>query len=135
MIDYLQLITDAKKGIKNRNQKISHIVQEIKNFAKKTGIVVILVSQLSRMIDHRDKSNQKPVLADLKESGDIEYASDIVLLLHRPFPLQSNEPVDTELIIAKNRDGRRAVVDLIWNPNLVRYENKRDGEAFRSQED
>jgi hypothetical protein len=68
-------------------------------------------------------------------SGDIEYASDIVLLLHRPFPLQSNDPVETELIIAKNRDGRRAVVDLVWNPNLVRYENKRDGEAFRSQED
>ncbi len=135
MIDYLQLITDGKKVLKNRNQEISHIVREIKNFAKKTGIVVILVSQLSRMIDHRDKNNQKPVLADLKESGDIEYASDIVLLLHRPLTLQSSDPVETELIIAKNRDGRRAVVDLIWNPNLVRYENKRDGEAFRSQED
>ena len=274
MIDYLQLITDSKKGIRNRNQEISHVVREIKNFAKKTGIVAILVSQLSRMIDHRDKKNQKPVLADLKEcvvggtslqtdkgersikhlfdknmtnfrvkslnpesgqigyvkpakivhsgiqkclrirtgtekiivlsentglydgekwilasnlkpgdrvivgstgqsssfldevtevseageldtydmviprnhcffanevlvhnSGDIEYASDIVLLIHRPFPLQSNDPIEAELIIAKNRDGRRAVVDLIWNPNQVRYENKRNEEAVRSQED
>jgi replicative DNA helicase len=67
MIDYLQLISNCGRETRNRNQEISHVVREIKNFAKRGGIVVILVSQLSRMIDHRDKKNQKPVLADLKE--------------------------------------------------------------------
>jgi replicative DNA helicase len=119
MIDYLQLIF-ARGNFKTRHQEISYMIRQLKNLAKETGLVVIVVSTLGRSIEHREKKNARPILSDLKESGDIEFCVDVALFLHR----KEDADTETELIIAKNRDGVRGTCTITWNTQKVRYDNR-----------
>jgi replicative DNA helicase len=76
---------------------------------------MIVISSLSRNIDQKGE-NARPVLGDLKESGDIEYACDIVCFMHRE-PRQ----LDAEMIVAKNRNGTLAIVKFVWLKEKVTY--------------
>ena len=115
LIDYLQLMSEIKE-YKSRHLEISYIIRSLKEIAKEFQVAMIVISSLAR----GDKSSTSdPVLSDLKESGDIEYASDIVCFLNR----RGNE-LDADLIIAKNRNGKNGLVRLVWNPLKITYENK-----------
>jgi len=117
MVDYLQLMSETKK-FNSRHLEISYIVRQMKQIAKELNILMILISSLGRSLDSRGPKS-RPVLGDLKESGDIEFAADQVLLLHR----DSDEVRETELIVAKNRYGKKAVIDLVFEPERGRYAN------------
>jgi len=114
VVDYLQLIggdTDDRK-IQNREQEIASITRRLKKLAKALEIPVIALSQLSRQMEHRGKTERRPVLADLRESGSIEQDADLVIFVFRPDCHGIKDYEDgfstqniIEFIVAKNRNG------------------------------
>jgi replicative DNA helicase len=103
------------KNFSSRHLEISYIIRSLKEIAKEFNVAMIVVSSLAR---GQKADDSKPILADLKESGDIEYCADVVGFLYRKRNLN-----DAELIIAKNRNGKNAVVDLKWNEQKICYES------------
>ena len=81
LVDYLQLVThNSKAG--NREQEVGKVARTLKNLAKELNITIIALSQLNRGVGMRN--NSRPTLSDLRESGEIEQAADIVMLIYRP---------------------------------------------------
>ena len=107
-IDYLQLMQDSCLKNENRSQELSQITRSLKNVANEFNIPIIALSQLSRNIENR--SNKKPILSDLRESGSIEQDADVVLMLYQNYKENLNtstfNPIKIiDLIIAKQRNG------------------------------
>lgn len=125
-VDYLQLMGSAKR-IENRVQEISEITRSLKIMAKEINVPVVALSQLSRASEQR--SEHRPMLSDLRDSGSIEQDADMVLFLYRPFYyIQDSSEVDesqdknaAECIIAKNRHGDTRAVDLHWQGEYMRF--------------
>ena len=124
IIDYLQLMNSAKR-IDNRVQEISEITRNLKIMAKELAVPVIALSQLARSSDKR--TDHKPVLSDLRDSGSIEQDADIVLFLYREayYPgAEGGEDQDqnkSECIVAKNRHGESKSVPLHWQGEFTRF--------------
>jgi replicative DNA helicase len=116
IVDYLQLM-HSQERVENRVQEISKITRQMKNLARELHIPIILLSQLSRDIEKRQ--DKKPVLSDLRESGAIEQDADIVMFLHRT----DNEAAETELLIAKQRNGPTGKVNLIFDREFTKFRN------------
>jgi len=106
VVDYLQLMSfDSKKNM-NKTDEVGVVTGRLKCLAKELDIPVLLLSQLNRNLEHRG-GERKPMLSDLRSSGDIEQDADIVIFLHRA-ALYDNSPENKgriDYIIAKNRDG------------------------------
>lgn len=111
IIDYLQLITG--KG-ESRTQEISNISRQLKQLAKELNVTVIALSQLSRACETR--TNHRPMLSDLRESGSIEQDADIVMFLYRDeyYNKETEDRNIAECIFAKNRNGKVGTVKLAW---------------------
>lgn len=122
VIDYLQLMGSTSRS-DNRVVVISEITRELKIMAKELNVPVILLSQLSRAVDSR--TDKKPVLSDLRESGSIEQDADIVLFLYREAYYDKESPKQniSTCIVAKNRHGETGEVDLIWDGQFTRFSN------------
>jgi len=116
IVDYLQLM-HSQERVENRVQEISKITRQMKNLARELHIPIILLSQLSREIEKRQ--DKKPILSDLRESGAIEQDADIVMFLHRP----DSESPDTELLIAKQRNGPTGKVNLVFDGKYTKFKN------------
>lgn len=112
IIDYLQLLRGSKKKSESRYHEVSEIVREVKAFAKECNIAIIALSQLSRNIEQRQ--DKRPVLSDLRESGEIEQTADLICFIHRPEEAdQSNmEFSNVQLVVAKHRNGPTGDVNL-----------------------
>ena len=125
VIDYLQLMSSGAR-VESRQQEISSITRTLKIMAKELNVPIILLSQLSRASEKRDKGNRRPMLSDLRESGAIEQDADVVIFLHREgYYMDAGEDVDdtkAEIIIAKQRSGPTDTVYARWNGNLTKYE-------------
>lgn len=129
VIDYLQLMSGSRKNSENRQQEISEISRSLKLLAKELDVPVLALSQLSRACELR--SDKRPLLSDLRESGSLEQDADAVLFLFRPEYYQLNQADEAltrssgieqaELIIAKNRGGSTGVIRLGWLPQFVRF--------------
>ena len=127
IIDYLQLLTTTKR-FSNRTDEVAKISRQLKLMAREQEVTVLELSQLSRDIEKRD--DKRPVLSDLRESGSIEQDADIVMFLHRE-PTKGDEDTtkqfrnkETELIIAKNRQGMTDSVSLIFHGHLSMFAPK-----------
>ena len=125
VIDYLQLMTSSVR-IDNRVQEISQITRNLKIMAKELNVPVLTLSQLAR--DSEKRTNHRPVLSDLRDSGSIEQDADIVLFLYREDYYQDSEtPPDgedrnqSECIVAKNRHGETRTVPLHWQGEYMRF--------------
>ena len=119
VIDYLQLMTSGR-SIQNRVQEVSEITRNLKLMAKELNVPVITLSQLSRSIESR--SEHKPMLSDLRDSGAIEQDADIVMFLHREALYNEEESVnDAKCIVAKNRHGETGSINLYWDGQYTRY--------------
>ena len=125
IIDYLQLMS-ASRRIDNRVQEISEITRNLKILAKEFSVPVITLSQLSRASEQR--SEHKPQLSDLRDSGSIEQDADIVLFLYREdyYNTNSDDPDNSdknsgECIVAKNRHGETRSVPLHWQGEFMRF--------------
>ena len=127
IIDYLQLMGSGRR-IDNRVQEISEITRNLKILAKEMNVPVITLSQLSRASEQR--TDHRPQLSDLRDSGSIEQDADIVLFLYRAAYYnaqngeenQANEN-EAECIVAKNRHGETSVVRLGWDGAHTRFSN------------
>jgi len=108
-IDYLQLMRYDDMRV-SREERVSGNSRALKIMAKELDIPVIVMAQLNRDVDKREKA--RPRLSDLRESGAIEQDADVVMFLHRPGFDEGNNNGDTELIVAKNRHGDTGTVYL-----------------------
>ena len=122
LIDYLQLIQTGLK-IENRQQEISQISRSLKGLARELNIPVIAVSQLSRAVEQR--SNQRPRLSDLRESGALEQDADVVVFIYREeyYKPKSSKKGIAEVIISKQRNGPTGTVELAFLKEYTRFEN------------
>ncbi len=125
VIDYLQLMTSSVR-IDNRVQEISQITRNLKIMAKELNVPVLTLSQLAR--DSEKRTNHRPVLSDLRDSGSIEQDADIVLFLYREeyyqdseTPSEDGDRNQSECIIAKNRHGETKTVPLHWQGEYMRF--------------
>jgi replicative DNA helicase len=122
VIDYLQLMTSGKK-VESRQQEVSEFSRQIKLLAKELEVPVVAMSQLNRGPEQR--TDKKPMLADLRESGSIEQDSDMVILLHRPDAFERDDPRggEADLIIAKHRNGPTKTITVAHQLHLSRFAN------------
>jgi len=121
VLDYLQLM--GGDGSDGRVQELSKITRSLKGLARELNVPVIALSQLSRGVEAR--TNKRPLMSDLRESGSIEQDADIVILLYRDEYYNPDTPDRgiCELIIAKHRNGPVGTVKLLFDPQYTRFEN------------
>jgi replicative DNA helicase len=124
VVDYLQLMR-GRKATESREQEISDISRSLKTLAKELNIPIIALSQLNRQVEAR--SDRRPQLADLRESGAIEQDADVIIFIYRDevynkSPDNQNRGI-AEVIIGKQRNGPVGVVKLAFLSNCTRFEN------------
>ncbi len=125
VIDYLQLMQSSgsrKDG--NRMQEISDMTRQLKLLARELNVPIILLCQLNRGPDTR--TDHRPVISDLRESGSIEQDADMVILLYRPAAYMDTQEFEmgdntSQIIIAKHRHGSTGVVKLLWQGEYTRF--------------
>jgi len=122
VIDYLQLMTSGKK-VESRQQEVSEFSRQLKLLAKELEVPVVAMSQLNRGPEQR--TDKKPMLSDLRESGAIEQDSDMVILLHRPDAFERDDPRggEADLILAKHRNGPTKTITVAHQLHLSRFTN------------
>ena len=120
IVDYLQLMTSPKR-VENRQQEVSEMSRSLKLLAKELEVPVIAVSQLNRGPEQR--TDKRPMLSDLRESGSIEQDSDMVILLHREDAYERESPRagEADLIVAKHRNGPTANVTVAFQGHYSRF--------------
>jgi replicative DNA helicase len=126
IVDYLQLVSGAGK-VENRQQEIASISRSLKGLAKELGVPVIALSQLSRAPEAR--TEKRPQLSDLRESGSLEQDADIVMFIFREEeykPSDENRGV-AEIIIGKQRNGPTGTIKLAFLKEYTRFENLMPG--------
>ena len=119
VIDYLQLMTSGKR-VENRQQEVSEFSRQLKLLAKELNVPVVAISQLNRSPEQR--SDKKPLLSDLRESGSIEQDADVVILLHREDLYDSqNRSGEADLIVAKHRNGPTRTITVSAQLHFARF--------------
>lgn len=127
VIDYLQLLHSDSHKVDNRQQEIAEISSGVKALAKELKIPVIVLSQLNRELEKREKGN-RPRMADLRESGAIEQDADFVGILYKPGKTDveqddESDAIPVNLLIAKQRNGPTGDVNLTFIRPFTRFEN------------
>lgn len=121
VIDTLQLVTFDESRSNSRQEEIGRISRSCKRLAKQLGIVIFSVVQLNRGAEQR--SGSVPQMSDIRESGDIEQDSDVVILLHRPdyYDKMSDRAGEADVIVAKQRNGPTGTVVLAFQGHYSRF--------------
>jgi len=133
-IDYLQLV--AGPDAENRQVQVARVSRDLKALARELEVPVVVLSQLNRQPEGR--SDHKPRMADLRESGAIEQDADVVMMLHREDYYQQYEqnPQFTnigEVILAKQRNGPTGTIELVWDGPNMTFKNKARTEALGAE--
>jgi replicative DNA helicase len=120
IIDYLQLMSSPRR-VENRQQEVSEMSRSLKLLSKELDVPVVAVAQLNRGPEQR--SDKRPLLADLRESGSIEQDSDVVILLHREDAYEPESPRagEADFIVAKHRNGPTATVTVAFQGHYSRF--------------
>ena len=123
IIDYLQLMTGSGRRTDSRQQEISDISRALKALARELNVPVVALSQLSRAVEQR--TDHRPMLSDLRESGAIEQDADVVMFIYRDdyYNKDSEDKGIAEIIIAKQRNGPIGTVNLVWLPDYTKFAN------------
>jgi len=122
IVDYIQLLHSGTK-IESRQQEISYISRSLKALAKDLNIPVLALSQLSRAVENR--TDHRPIMSDLRESGAIEQDADVILFIYRKYVYSKNEE-DTglgEIIVSKHRNGPTGSMNISFIDRYARFEN------------
>ena len=130
VVDYLQLIGATQRSGKDRGreQEVARMSQAIKAMGKSEGVHVLLLAQLNRECEKR--ADKRPVLSDLRESGSLEQDADAVCFVHRAFRYDPKaDPEESEVIVAKQKNGPIGKVALRFSGDFVRFEDPAGGWA------
>ncbi|MBM3263974.1 MAG: replicative DNA helicase [candidate division Zixibacteria bacterium] len=122
VVDYLQLMR-GPSGVESRQQEISTISRQLKALAKEMNVPIIALSQLSRAVETR--TDGRPQLSDLRESGAIEQDADMVIFIYRPVrygKVEENERNKAEIIIGKQRNGPIGNIELVFIDQYATFE-------------
>jgi replicative DNA helicase len=120
IVDYLQLIGGERR--ERREVEVAETSRGLKALARELGVPVLAVAQLNRAVELR--SDKRPLLADLRDSGQVEQDGDVVLLLHRPAVYDLDvDPGAAELIVAKHRNGPTGSIPLVWLSHRMSFAN------------
>lgn len=122
IIDYLQLMGGDTRN-DNRVQEVSYISRNLKILARELNVPVLTAAQLSRAVEQR--TDKRPVLSDLRESGSLEQDADIVMFIYRPdqYEKDTTKQNVAEIIVAKHRNGPVGSVEMIFRGALAKFEN------------
>jgi replicative DNA helicase len=120
VLDYMQLMSAARR-VENRQQEVADMSRSLKLLAKELDVPVVAISQLNRNPEQR--SDKRPQLSDLRESGAIEMDADVVLLLHREDAYERDTPRAgiVDVIVAKHRNGPTRALELANQLHLARF--------------
>ncbi|MGH9898003.1 MAG: replicative DNA helicase [Pyrinomonadaceae bacterium] len=123
IVDYLQLMSITSRRIESRQQEVSQISRELKGLAKELNVPVVALSQLSRAPESR--SDHRPMLSDLRDSGSIEQDADVVAFIYREEQYNRSEENEgmAELIVAKQRNGPTGTIKLAFLKEFTRFES------------
>jgi replicative DNA helicase len=126
VVDYMQLMTSGKR-VESRQQEVSEFSRQLKLLAKELEVPVIAISQLNRGPEQR--TDKRPMLADLRESGSLEQDADMVVLIHRPDAWERDDPRagEADLILAKHRAGPTATVTVAHQLHYSRFADLAQG--------
>jgi replicative DNA helicase len=131
IVDYLQLMTSRSKS-ENRQVEVAEMSRALKILARELSCPVIALSQLSRALETR--SDKRPMMSDLRESGSLEQDADVVLFLYRAEQYSQDVPNDkkseAEVIVGKNRNGPTKTAYLTWRGEFARFDNNADTSNF-----
>ncbi|MGL5730828.1 MAG: DnaB-like helicase C-terminal domain-containing protein, partial [Bacteroidales bacterium] len=121
-VDYLQLIRGKRQGDDNRHMELSAITKALKSLAKELNVPIVLLSQLNRNVESR--TDKRPQMSDLRDSGAIEEDADIVGLLYRKsfYDPENKDDHTGELILAKYRNGKTGIVRFTHDGSMRRFE-------------
>jgi replicative DNA helicase len=123
IVDYLQLMTGDTR-MDNRVQEVSYISRNLKVLARELKVPVLAAAQLSRAVEQR--SDKRPVLSDLRESGSLEQDADVVLFIYRPDQYEADTLKQNiaEIIVSKHRNGpTHPGIELVFRKELAKFEN------------
>lgn len=122
IIDYLQLLQTSGR-YENRNLEVGAMTRELKLLAMELDVPIVLLSQLSRAVEQRQ--DKRPMLSDLRDSGNIEQDADVVGFLYRDdyYDAQSEQQNIIEIIISKQRNGPTGTVELLFQKEFGRFAN------------
>jgi replicative DNA helicase len=129
IVDYLQLLR-ADGRVENRVEQVGQMSRGLKILARELEVPVIALSQLSRNVEQRTGTNRRPVLADLRESGQIEQDADLVMFIYRQDYYdkldgkESEREGEADIIVAKHRNGGVGEASLVFRPEFPRFMNK-----------
>jgi replicative DNA helicase len=128
IVDYLQLMSGSGRNSESRQQEVSEISRGLKAIARELDVPLIACSQLSRAPEAR--SDHRPMLADLRESGAIEQDADLVMFIYRDEVYNQDSPQKgtAEIILAKQRNGAIGTVRLKWIAEQTRFTNLEYGQ-------
>jgi replicative DNA helicase len=119
VVDYLQLMTSGRK-VESRQQEVSEFSRSLKLLAKELDVPVVAISQLNRGPEQR--TDKRPMLSDLRESGSLEQDSDVVILIHREEHYDKDaRPGEADLIVAKHRNGPTATITVSFQGHYSRF--------------
>ncbi|MFB8000534.1 DnaB-like helicase C-terminal domain-containing protein, partial [Streptomyces sp. NPDC056002] len=122
VVDYMQLMSSGKK-YESRQQEVSDFSRSLKLMAKELEVPVIAISQLNRGPEQR--TDKRPQVSDLRESGSLEQDADMVLLLHRPDAIDREDPRggEADIILGKHRNGPTANITVAHQLHFSRFTN------------
>ncbi len=120
IVDYLQLMQSGKR-VESRQLEVSEFSRQLKLLAKELEVPVVAISQLNRGAEQR--TDRRPLLSDLRESGSLEQDADMVVLIHREdaYERESTRPGEADLIVAKHRNGPTATVVVAFQGHYSRF--------------
>ena len=127
VIDYLQLIRQPKA--ESMEQAVSQVSSTLKVISRDLNVPVLCLAQLNRGCEQR--SNKRPMLSDLRGSGSLEQDADVVMFLYRHAYYDDRaDPTDAEVIVAKHRSGPTGSVNVTWDANNQKFQDKDTGPKF-----
>lgn len=125
VVDYLGLIKLPGQG--NRHEELGNVTKELVAVAKKTNCPILVATQLNRQVDSRGRgktpgdSSYKPIMSDIKDSGDVEADADVIMFLSRQSVYDGSRPGEADLEVFKNRAGKTGNVVLRFNGELTQF--------------